>query len=278
MRCIPSLLLGLFSVSSLLSQDTSVVVTAGKSWSANGKSLARGQTITPSVELSQEGTEPSDLILDCGKAGWLSYTCGKLPCTVRACQAKTENVSVLRVDLAAGSGEPSETSADWFASLFKLEPQSLEVLGVRAGGNVTEAVLRETGSDVHLGPALGRVLEGTYCFRFTPLRRGSNSATEATLKWDRDADFEGLVSLPGLHPGLYAVEKSSSEAAGACTFEHEANPAWVFIASASDFPGLASQWKRYAVQLNEMSKDGATPGVLLTVRHAALSHFAESVP
>ncbi|MBV9265909.1 MAG: hypothetical protein JO061_07060 [Acidobacteriaceae bacterium] len=257
---------------------TAVVVTAGKSWSAGGRKLSRGQTLAPGTELNQSGNESSDLILDCGSAGWLSYSCLQLPCTVHSCQLGSGAVRVLRVDLRAGNNGSTSPGHSWFPSLFRREPASVVVLGIREGGQVTDAVVAESGSTVHLGPALNRVLEGKYCFRFTPLPPGNPAASkEATLDWDRSADAEGVLEVPGIEPGLYAVQKSSSEASGACTFKSDANSAWVLVASTSDFPRLRSEWKDFTERIREIEREGASPTVLLTLRHAALAHLADSV-
>jgi hypothetical protein len=129
-----------------------------------------------------------------------------------------------------------------------------------------------------LGPALNRVLEGKYCFHFTPLPPGDPKASkQALLDWDRSTDTSGIVQLPGVQPGLYTVEKSASEAAGNCQFEPESTPAWVLVANTSDFPGLTTQWKSLLGKLRDLEDEGASPTVLLTLRHAALAHLADSV-
>jgi hypothetical protein len=266
-----------------VAQDDSdfIVVLAGKTWSLNGTPVKRGQTLKPSSDLQENGSQPSDLVLGCGKAGWLSYSCVKVPCTVKSCQLKDSNVDVHRVDPAPRDGSAiaeSGTKESWFSSLFRREPATLAVLGVREGGHITGSVLRSTGSEVHAGPALTRVLEGKYCLRFTPLPPGDSSAARTvTIDWDRSTDPEGVVQLPNLKPGLYVLDKSDSEAAGACTFPTDATPAWVLVSANDDFNALNARWKEYTTQMRETERVGASPTVLLTIRHAALAHLADSV-
>lgn len=255
-----------------------VVVTPGKNWSAEGKGLSRSQKLAPGAPLDQKGTaaESSDLILDCGSAGWLAYTCGKLPCAVHACQAKGDGLHITRVDLAT-KGESDSGGESWFSSLFRREPTTLAVLGVREGGHITDAVVPLTGAEVHLGPALKRVLEGTYCFRMTALPISvSSEHKQASLVWDRSVDAEGKVLVAGLGPGLYQIEKSASDGASGCTFESDAIPAWILIAKESDFPALDKRWKEITTRARDLENNGASPTILMTVRHAALAHLADS--
>ncbi len=264
-------------------QDTTssavVVVTAGSSWSAGGKTLSRAQQLALGRQLTKTGNAEPDLILDCGKAGWLSYRCGPAPCSVSACQTKIADITITRVDLLPNNGAESRSSGDsWFASLFKREPATLAVLGVREGGHLTDSVIDADASDLRLGPALNRVLEGKYCLRFSPLPGGEPGASkQAPLAWDRDTDPAGTVHLTGIRPGLYEVQKSGSEAAGACDFEADAIPAWILVAKPSDFPALKEQWTTVVTRLHDLEEGGASPTVLLTVRHAALAHLADSV-
>jgi hypothetical protein len=282
-RFIVGAMIGLPFAASVAAQEvppSALVVTAGKSWSAEGKPLARGRTLSPDAQVNQAGSERTALVLDCGKSGWLSYTCDKLPCTVQACRPTPDGVKAIRVDFATGAEAAHEAPAShgWFASLFTREPTALAVLGVRGETHVTESVLELNGSQVYLGPALNRVLEGTYCFRFTPLPSPNTSAArQAALNWDRSVDNKGAVNVAGIQPGLYATEKSDNDAAGACQFASEAVPTWVLLANSSDFPNLAAQWKTVRTQLSAMENEGVSPTVLLTVRHAALAHLADSI-
>ena len=124
---------------------------------------------------------------------------------------------------------------------------------------------------------LSRVLEGKYCLRFTPLPPGNSSlAKTVQIDWDRGTDAEGIVQVPTLKNGLYEVEKSDSEAGGSCTFQANPTPAWALVAPAGDFAALTAQWKEYSAHMRDMEHDGASPTVLLTVRHAALAHLADS--
>ncbi len=246
------------------------VVLPVKGWSFEGRPIAEKDTLRRSADLIESGSEASDLVLDCGKDGWLSYYCEK-PCHVAACAAGNGK----RVDPVTRGGS---SIVGLFASLVKREPTPLAVLGVRAGGNLTDAVVRQTGTEVHLAPALNRVLEGRYCFRFTPLPPGNPDATRTvTMDWDRSAESEGIVSIPNFRPGLYVLEKSTPGDSGNCVFDIDAVKAWALVTSDADFSGIEPQWKDYTAQLREIERSGASPGILLTVRHAILAHLADSI-
>ena len=261
-------------------QDTpsALIVSAGNSWSLNGKNITRGKTLPPGSKLQESPTQ-TELVLGCDTAGWLSYTCKNRPCVITACQLKIPEGTVQRVDPQPTDGPASPASQEnWFSSLFKREPATLAVLGVREGGHVSDAIVRQAGAEVHLAPALMRVLEGKYCFRFTPLPPGNPSLTRtATINWDRSTDAEGVVSLPGLPAGLYTLDKSDSEAGGSCTFQPDPTPPWILVTPDPAFTAVTTQWKDYLTQMREIERQGASPTVLLTVRHATLAHLADSL-
>lgn len=143
---------------------------------------------------------------------------------------------------------------------------------------MSDAVVQTTETELHLGSALNRVLEGTYCFRLKPIPPGNASGSrQGTLDWDRSTDPEGAVHLAGIQPGLYTIEKSGSEAAGACDFEADPTPAWILVASPASYQGLKSQWVDFTTQARKAEQEGASPTVLLTLRHAALAHLADSL-
>ena len=122
---------------------SALVVLAGKNWSTKNQHLTRGQILPPDAQLSESGNSPSDLVLGCGKSGWLSYSCRLIPCDIKACQAKDSNVQLYRVD--PDPNEKQGASDGWFSSLFKREPATLAVLGVREGGNLTDSVIQQSG-------------------------------------------------------------------------------------------------------------------------------------
>ena len=256
------------------------VVIPGDSWSSGGKAISsERQSFPPNAEITGIVVNSSDLVVECENKVWIAYTCKKLPCRVMACSENVpkDNLDAKRVSpVIRGESSSSESSGGLFSSLFKRQPATLAVLGVREGGHPNDALVRQTGTELHLGPGLNRVLEGKYCFRFTPLPSGSAAPQTAVMDWDRSTDSEGILQAPNLKPGLYTIEKSPSEAAGACTFEQEKTPAWILIASEADFTRLQPDWKDYTNQMHDIERSGASPTVLLTVRHALLARLADS--
>lgn len=254
-------------------QTTAIkVVLAGKGWSLAGKALKADQTLSTGAQIAGASNESSDLVLNCGTdVGWLSYSCEKAPCQVTACRTNLENVMVQRVDAV-----PRESSGSFLASLFRRDPAPVAVLASRAAGNIGDAVVLKTGDQIHLAPALNRVLEGKYCFRFSPLPAGSSRPQTATLDWDRSTDSEGLLAAPELKPGLYSVEKSNSDAEGACSFDPDTARAWILVTGQSEFARVNEQWATYKEKLLAMENANASPDVVRITRHAILAQLADS--
>jgi hypothetical protein len=249
------------------------VILGGKGWSLAGKDLTPGQTVPANAQITGASGESSDLLLDCGPgAGSLSYSCKNAPCMVMACRTNLENVNVQRVDAL-----PRESSGSFFSALFRRDPAPVALLASRAAGNISDAVVTQTGDQVHLAPALNRVLEGKYCFRFTPLPETNRSTIEtATMNWDRTSDAEGLLSAPKLRPGLYSVEKSNSDAEGACTFDPDTPRAWILVTPEAEFAHTNQVWTEFKQKLRAMEDENVSPDVVRTTRHAILAHLADS--
>jgi hypothetical protein len=272
------LILCLF-VSSLFAQnaaksgrpDQIVVITAQPGWSIGKKTLQRGDPLPAFADLI--GTaEAGDLVLKCGQAGWYAYNCGGKSCRVPVCAAQVAGVKVTRSD----PGVPvwREKADLMLLALMGHEPKDAPTLGVRGGGNPSEAVLVQTIQGVHWGPALNRVLEGRYCFRLSSLPAGPSKTF--TLDWDRSVASEGIASVPGLTPGLYSLDKGSRPD-GSCDFDPDATPAWVIVASERDFKRVGEQWKESAAWFQQIEQSGAGPAVVVTAHHAALAFLADSL-
>ena len=255
------------------------VVLPGESWSIDDKPITGSTRIPVNGPIIGSVEGSSDLLLECQNKEWIAYTCKKLPCRVYACGQviSTDHVAATKVSpIIRNEGAPTAGSGGLFASLFKRQPAALAVLGVRDGGRPNDAAVRKRGNELHLGPALNRVLEGRYCFRFTPLSPEMTSPQTAALDWDRSNDKEGILQAPNLKTGLYTLEMSPPEAMGACTFQEEKTPAWLLISSDADFARIEPAWKDYSSQIREYESSGVSPTVLVTVRHAVLARLAES--
>jgi len=281
MRVLCGYFLFILSITALLAQDHGDspirVVHPGSGWSLGSHPLVRGQTLSPLAGITGSASESVDLLLDCGKVGWLSYSCTSHPCHVPVCSTSVNGAKVQRFDLAHNSKLPASKSGDsTFFSLLRREPVALAVLGVREGGNPNDAVVRITGTSVHLAPALNRVLEGHYCFRFTPLPAAGATPQIFTMDWDRSLDSEGVMEAPALQAGLYAVEKSDAPGGASCNFESDAPKVWVLVASETDFLRIQPEWKSDAAQLHELELAGASPTILQTIRHAILANLADA--
>lgn len=252
-----------------------LVMEAGNGWQCAGRAIQRGASVPPGAALTGASAESGSVLLDCGSGGWLSYTCkGSGGCRVAACSTQAEGANVLRVDLANQVASKVASSN----SLFKYEPKETAVTGVRAPGNPNEAVLVQTATGVHFGPALSRVLEGQYCLRLTRLPAQSGNAPQiVTIAWDRSVDPEGIASTPGFLPGLYSLEKGAPGEGGRCEVAPDAVAAWVLIAPESQFSSLSADWKKVTAQARDLSSSGASREVLVAARHAILASMADSL-
>lgn len=246
------------------------VYNPGKGWSSgNGRLQKNGQHLSSGSDLNgTPNLTDSELVLQC-KDKMLFYRCEKEQCKVRACEDKADGVSVVELPF---------TTLPKRDSYFLRQPQALVTLAARAGGNVMDAVLLQKGGDVHWAPAFKRVLEGRYCIRLRALpASGSASARSFTLDWDRSVDTEGIVSLPGLQPGTYAVEKGTPQSDGACAFDTDAYPAWVLIVPESDFERVDARWKESAAHFRQLEMAGVGQTALVTFRQAVLADLADSL-
>ena len=245
------------------------VIRAGKGWKVDAY-------VSPLSDV--EGTGRSDLVLDCGKSGWLSYSCSKTPCRIPVCSTQVGEATVKRVDPGASGGPASEASlSEMLRSLVRREPRIVETLGVRSGGYPNDAVVPQTGDTVNWSAALRRVLEGSYCFRLTPLPASSGGARTFALEWDQSADSAGAAQLPGLKPGTYTLEKGTPGANGSCVVnDPDAVPAWVAVVPQSNTTSW-NQWKQYSEWLVGLENAGVSSATITTMRHAAIASIADSL-
>jgi hypothetical protein len=243
-----------------------VVVSAGKGWRVNGTLAQRGKALADSDKVSATGESAGQLIIDCKRA-WVVYSC-RDNCQGPPCLNKTNAApkDILSEDLGP--------FAQFTEKFLRREPRETAVLGVRAGGNPTDAVLQLEPKGVHWGPALGRVLEGRYCFRLTPLPTGA--ARNFAMEWDRSVEPEGIAAVPNLTPGVYSMQKGTPQSGGACELDPESTPAWVAIAAAQKFLAINAEWKLRSSDISQVERSSAGPAAAALLRHAVLASFDES--
>lgn len=244
-------------------------VVGSTTWKLNGAPLASGQKIA-SPNSNIEGSNASDLVLNCGADGWYAYSCRKDRCSASACQ-KTGNseVEIRRVD-PGGWANPKPAPGNMASSFFSRARNS-SILGVRGGGNLSDAVLQQSGASVAWGPALTRLLEGDYCFQVKALPEGKPFVF--TLKWSRTGD--GAVEVSGLPAGLYTLERGMANGSGCLIDDPDAATAWVLIASQPDFGRLRDLWNSYAPGLNDLAVT-VSAEVSATIAHSVLASLADT--
>jgi hypothetical protein len=222
-------------------------------------------------------SDRGDLMLSCRKRGTLSYTCPKA-CSVPVCSMEVPDVKVVRVDPFLGSEAKVEAGGfgDTLMGWMKRGVPAPITAGVRAGGNPADAVVLAEGEKIHLAPALTRVLEGEYCFTLTPLDpAGNRTPLTFRMSWNRETEPEGLVALK-VPPGAYALEKQTRDSSGKCNADPDAVAAWIVIAARPAFTALTDRWKQDRSWLNDLSKSGVSPAVVVTARHAMIAELSES--
>jgi hypothetical protein len=271
--------LGLFAQSGQRDASHTVgVLFASNGWKMGSTDVKSGQYMPPTATLTTTG--PAELMLGCEKRGWLSYACLRYPCRVPVCSLELADAQVRRVDKAAGSDAPAEAGLGerLMSWLTRPSPPPPITAGVRGGGNPNDAVVLAEGDKVHFAPALTRVLEGDYCFGLIPIGDPIKRAPLTfRMKWNREEEPEGLVTLKGILPGAYALEKEIADPSGSCQADADAFAAWIVIAPPEQFQALTDQWKGNRAWLDNLSKSGVSAGVIATARHAMIAQLSESI-
>jgi len=241
-----------------------------------------GWVLQPNQHVDQNAVLGSRLanqeaIIDCGSAGWILHTCSKPNCKVRACDLEGKDASSGRKDVSSGRVDPvAGRSAELRASYLGREATTHIGAAVRGGREPNDALLLQNAQGIHWGPALERVLEGTYCFRFTRLPAAGSRPLIFQLQWDRRKDREGVMAVPTVTPGTYTLEKGTPDNGG-CRIDPEAAAAWVLIAPESDFGRASAQWQTDTAWTNKLEESGASLMAVTTVRRGLLAGLADSL-
>ncbi len=224
--------------------------------------------VSPTTELEHRRQGDGELMLDCPNKGWILYS-GTGKFNVTPCG---DNPPGTRID----KGGPPAESHDFLAMLTRESHPPSSLISRGAEGDPNDAVVLLRDGDIHLAPALIRVLEGDYCFAIKSLDSATDRPpTEFHLKWEKSDEPEGLVKLPGVSPGVYALEKKNVDSSGTCSTDPKAIPAWILIAPEDQFPSLQAQWKGDRPWFRELTDDN--PAVLVTMQHATIAQLSKSL-
>lgn len=269
----------LFFCGLLLSADDYLLIHVNspdlkaRPWKSGADPVAASKQVPAGTNLS--GPPGGDVIVKCGPDLYYSYSCSK-ECRVPLCKEQVDGVAVHRISLHQHTEGKTGFLDGLFAALFVRTPALPVGSATRAGGNPNDAVILQRGAEIHWGPALRRVLEGTYCFQLRRLPL-SSEVRSFTLAWDRSVDAEGIAPLPGLKPGTYELSKGDAATDGSCRLDADGFPAWVVVVPEAEFARANADWKSYSDSLADLEKTGATASLVMAVRRAALSGLADSL-
>lgn len=259
-------ILFLFIALSLFAQSQPPrLVSSGKGWLIDQHLAPRGKTLSEKAVVSGTAND-GELIVECPK-GWMQYTCGdkcQFPPCFDQSDPRVGKITVKELGL----------SSRFLNALVAREPKDVVTLGVRAGGNPSDALLLEDAQGVHWGPALNRVLEGHYCLRLTPLPSGT--VRTFSLDWDRSSDPEGLGAAPNLASGVYSLQKGTPGSSSACTVDPDSVPAWVTILPQYQYAKASAVWKTESARIAQIERSDAGPDAAAILRHAVLASFVDS--
>ena len=191
------------------------------------------------------------------------------------CQEHVEGVGVHRISLHQHTEGKTGFLDGLFAALVVRTAAQPVGAATRAGGNPNDAVILQRGDEIHWGPALRRVLEGTTASNSDDCLCPVKAAP--SLAWDRSNDAEGIAALPGLKPGTYELSKGDAATDGSCRLDADGFPAWVVVVPEAEFTRANTDWKSYGDSLADLEKTGATASLVMAVRRAALSGSADSL-
>lgn len=247
---------------------------AGANWTINDEPL-KDQRLKHGDRI--EAREHGDLELSCRRPNVkdeevFMYSCRSQTCRARVCEPTGEGMDVRRAGVIRGL-------MDWWSARVTRQPVLPVIAAVRAGGNAADAVLLQDARGVHWGPALSRVLEGRSCFRLASLPEGPSSRVATfTLDWDRSVDPEGILRVPNVFPGLFALEKGTAGANGSCNRDPDAFAAWVLIVPSADFARVGAEFSEQRKSIAALEQSGLSLGAAANIRHAGLAYLAQSFP
>ncbi len=246
-------------------------VLLGNNWKSEARDLKPGEPISLNAILT--GPESSELVLKC-PTGVLSYKCTGGACKVPACASSAPNVTISRLDKG-----PLPASSESFSllSVFKRAPANTVSTVVRGETNPNDAIVILKGDEVHLAPALNRILEGNYCFSLQSLETSDASSALLKLNWNKDDEPEGMVKAPGLKPGVHLLERKILTDSGSCAVDSKSVPAWILLAPETQFRELTDQWKAKRPWFDELTASGSSPAVVATMRHATIAELSQSL-
>jgi hypothetical protein len=257
----------LFALSLFAQSQPPRLVSSGKGWLIDGHLTTRG-TVLPETSVVSGTVNDGELIVECPK-GWIQYMCGD-KCRFPPCFDKTDTKPAVGKITVKELGMGSR----FLNALVVREPKDVVTLGVRAGGNPSDALLLEDARGVHWGPALNRVLEGHYCLRLIPLPSGP--VRTFSLDWDRSSDSEGVGAAPNLTGGVYSLQKGTPGSGSACTVDPDSVPAWVTILSQDQYANAIAVWKTESARITQIERSRAGPDAAAILRHAVLASLADS--
>ena len=209
-------------------RDCGIVVGITEEWKLGDRPLTLGSVIPRSAVKNLKNKEPEpkgNLTVWFSPQPPETYQCGKTGCPI---------------DVKDNSCAPQP--GDGAAARLGREPAKYFMAASRGlEGDLKEAVLPLTGSQVDVAPAFEKLDAGEYRVRFDSLRRTTDNAPSSKLEWPRGNT--AMVSASGLKADLYRL--TLLDASG----EPTGSEAWVLLSDAEQYAATSARFQETAKQV-----------------------------
>ena len=159
--------------------------------------------------------------------------------------------------------------------LFSKEPERY-VSALSRGEGLRDGVAELGQQGLDIGHLLEDLPSGVYTLHFSPLKaeRPTAAVVQATLEWKRGQS--GVVAVPSLVPGLYAVTVTTGRAQAS----PDETAAWVLVAEPPRARQASVAWKEAETKVAEWRADlsGASSRALLRAFLESLAVTADEAP
>ena len=245
-------------------QAAVVQVLEEDTWeTSDGKTIRKGQCIAV------------DASVETGSTGSLTVFFGgknPLPKTFSC-----ENATGCRVQVSAPEEQLVDSAARRVAEklwstlskphLSRTPDRHTETYSRGVEGRLMDSVVRLTGAQLDLAPALRKLATGNYFVSLDSLSASRKSVGPLRVAWNGSAP--ALVSTPQFAPGLYDLQllEENGDPAG--------SEAWIFATPPADYASASADFEA-AVDLSATWAASASPSAIRTILRIYLESLASS--